>query len=101
MGRRLCVNDNNHPNHIAFEAIKPVEKNGHLVCRVCGGDLNTRADDQDEEAISKRHDIYYDENTGTMAAVNYFKSVDGPKVISVDGSAGIKEVSEAILSQLS
>ena len=25
MGRRLCANDNNHPNHIAFEAIKPVE----------------------------------------------------------------------------
>jgi adenylate kinase len=28
MGRRLCVNDNNHPNHIAFDAIKPVEKDG-------------------------------------------------------------------------
>ncbi len=26
MGRRLCANDNNHPNHIAFDAIKPVEK---------------------------------------------------------------------------
>ena len=31
MGRRLCVNDNNHPNHIAFDAIKPVEKDGKLV----------------------------------------------------------------------
>lgn len=100
MGRRLCVNDNNHPNHIAFDAIKPVEKDGKLVCRVCGGDLNTRADDQDEDAINKRHNIYYDDNTGTMAAVNYFKNVDGPKVISVDGSAGINEVSEAIMSQL-
>jgi adenylate kinase len=38
MGRRLCVNDNNHPNHIAFDAIKPVEKDGKLVCRVCGGE---------------------------------------------------------------
>ena len=73
MGRRLCVNDNNHPNHIAFEAIKPVEKDGKLVCRVCGGELKTRADDQDEDAINKRHDIYYDTKTGTMAAVNYFK----------------------------
>ncbi|MDW7774493.1 MAG: adenylate kinase [Desulfobulbaceae bacterium] len=100
MGRRLCANDNNHPNHIAFEAIKPVEKEGKLVCRVCGGDLSTRPDDQDEEAINKRHNIYYDENTGTMAAVNYFKSVDGPKVISVDGSASIGEVSESIMSQL-
>lgn len=100
MGRRLCVNDNNHPNHIAFEAIKPVEKEGKLVCRVCGGDLNTRADDQDKEAINKRHDIYYDENTGTMAAVNYFKNIDGLKIISVDGAPSIGEVSEAIMSQL-
>src|SRR5210317_1723310 len=82
-GRRLCVNDNNHPNHVAFDAIKPVEKDGKLVCRVCGGDLNTRPDDQDDGAIDKRHDIYYDEETGTMAAVNYFKSVGGSKVISV------------------
>lgn len=100
MGRRLCVNDNNHPNHIAFDAIKPVEKEGKLVCRVCGGDLSTRPDDQDEDAINKRHDIYYDDRTGTMAAVNYFKRISGPKVISVDGSPGIKEVSEAILRQL-
>ena len=100
MGRRLCVNDNNHPNHIAFDAIKPVEKDGKLVCRVCGGDLNTRADDQDEEAINKRHDIYYDDNTGTMAAVNYFKNIEGAKVISVDGAPSIGEVSEGILAQI-
>ena len=101
MGRRLCVNDNNHPNHIAFDAIKPVEKDGKLVCRVCGGDLNTRADDQDEDAINKRHDIYYDDNTGTMAAVNYFKNVEGLKIISVDGAPSIGEVSDSIMDQLS
>ena len=100
MGRRLCVNDNNHPNHIAFDAIKPVEKDGKLVCRVCGGELNTRADDQDEEAINKRHGIYYDDTTGTMAAVNYFKNIEGPKVISVDGAPSIGEVSELIMSQI-
>jgi adenylate kinase len=100
MGRRLCVNDNNHPNHIAFDAIKPVEKDGKIVCRVCGGDLNTRADDQDEEAINKRHNIYYDEETGTMAAVNYFKGTDGPKVISVDGSVSIQEVTDSIMGEL-
>ena len=101
MGRRLCVNDNNHPNHIAFDAIKPVEKDGKLVCRVCGGDLNTRADDQDEEAINKRHNIYYDDNTGTMAAVNFFKGLGGgTKVISVDGSASIQEVNDAIMKEL-
>ena len=100
MGRRLCVNDNNHPNHIAFAAIKPVEKDGKLVCRVCGGDLKTRADDQDEEAINKRHNIYYDTDTGTMAAVNYFKQTKGPKVISVDGSVSIGEVTDLIMKEL-
>ncbi len=100
-GRRLCVNDNNHPNHIAFDAIKPVEKEGKLVCRVCGGDLNTRADDQDDDAIDKRHNIYYDDNTGTMAAVNFFKTIGGgTKVISVDGTPSIQEVNDAIMQQL-
>jgi adenylate kinase len=35
-----------------------------------------------------------------MAAVNYFKNTDGPKVISVDGSVSIGEVTQAIMSQL-
>jgi len=100
MGRRLCANDNNHPNHIAFDAIKPVEKDGKLVCRVCGGELSMRADDQDAEAINKRHDIYYDTKTGTMAAVNYFKNKGTAKVIAVDGSKAIDEISEEIMSQL-
>ena len=99
-GRRLCVNDNNHPNHIAFEAIKPVEKGGKMVCRVCGGDLKTRADDQDDTAIDKRHDIYYDDKTGTMAAVNFFKGLPGMKVISVDGTPSIGDVSNAIMKEL-
>ncbi len=101
MGRRLCANDNNHPNHIAFEAIKPVEKDGKLVCRVCGGELSARADDQDEEAVDKRHNIYYDEETGTMAAVNYFKGLGTTKVISVDGSPSIQEVTDSIMKELS
>ncbi|PIE69079.1 MAG: adenylate kinase [Deltaproteobacteria bacterium] len=100
MGRRLCANDNNHPNHIAFEAIKPAEKDGKLVCRVCGGELSARADDQDEGAINKRHDIYYDTETGTMAAVNYFKNLGAAPVVSVDGSKSIKEVTAAILESL-
>lgn len=100
MGRRLCVNDNNHPNHIAFDAIKPVEKDGKLICRVCGGELNMRADDQDVDAIGKRHGIYYDEETGTMAAVNYFKASKGAKVISVDGSVSIGDVTDAVMKEL-
>ncbi len=100
-GRRLCVNDNNHPNHIAFDAIKPVEKDGGIVCRVCGGELKTRPDDQDDGAIDKRHDIYYDDNTGTMAAVNFFKGLGGEaKIISIDGQPSIDEVSAAIMKDL-
>ncbi len=100
MGRRLCANNNNHPNHIAFEAIRPVEKEGKLVCRVCGGDLSVRADDQDEDAINKRHDIYYDDVTGTMAAVNYFKHNSNAQILSVDGSKSITDVSEEIMNRL-
>ncbi|MCD6262733.1 MAG: adenylate kinase [Deltaproteobacteria bacterium] len=101
MGRRLCVNDNNHPNNIFIDAIKP---NGDK-CRVCGGDLKTRDDDQDEEAIDQRHNIYYDDKTGTMAAINFFKEISAknggvPKIISVDGTPGVKEVTADLLSKL-
>ena len=101
MGRRLCVNDNNHPNNIFIDAIKP---DGDK-CRVCGGDLKTRSDDQDEEAIDKRHNIYYDTGTGTMAAINYYKGVSAkrggePKIIEVDGAPGVKEVSADLMSKL-
>ncbi len=100
MGRRLCAVDNNHPNNIFIDAIKPAEKDGKMVCRVCGSEqLSARADDQDEEAIGKRHDIYYDTKTGTLAAVNFFK--DRVKVIEVDGLPGVKEVAEDLLKKLS
>lgn len=100
MGRRLCATDNNHPNNIYIDAIKPAEKDGKPVCRVCGCDkLTTRADDQDEAAIDKRHNIYYDAKTGTLAAVNYFKG--RVKVLEIDGTPGVKEVSAALLGKLS
>jgi adenylate kinase len=99
MGRRLCARDNNHPNNIFIDAIKPAEKNGKLVCRVCGCDkLTARADDQDEAAIDKRHGIYYDTKTGTLAAVNFFKA--RVQVLEVDGTPGVKEVSQALLAKL-
>jgi len=101
MGRRLCVNDNNHPNNIYIDAIKP---DGDK-CRICGGELKTRSDDQDEEAIDKRHGIYYDTETGTMAAVNFFKDLSAkngsvPKIIDLDGRPGVKEVSAELLTKL-
>ena len=99
MGRRLCAADNNHPNNIYIDAIKPAVKDGKMVCRVCGCDkLTVRADDQDEAAIDKRHGIYYDAKTGTLAAVDYFRK--RAQVLEIDGTPGVKEVSEALLAKL-
>ena len=98
MGRRLCVKDNNHPNNIYIDAIKPDEKDGTFICRVCGGSLSARDDDQDEAAIDKRHNIYYDNATGTTAGINYFK--ERVKIIAIDGLPGVKEVSEDLLKKL-
>ncbi|MDR3238382.1 MAG: adenylate kinase [Spirochaetia bacterium] len=103
MGRRLCSNDNNHPNNIFIDAIKPGAKDGKMVCRVCGGELSVRSDDQDEEAIGKRHDIYYNPVSGTLAAVDYFKKLAGKKslkFIELDGAPGVKEVTEQLMAGL-
>ena len=88
-------------NNVFIDAIKP---DGDK-CRVCGGDLKSRSDDQDEDAIDKRHNIYYDTETGTTASVNYYKGLsakrDGrPKVIEVDGGPGVKEVSADLMGKL-
>ena len=99
MGRRLCVNDNNHPNNIFIDAIKPRGD----VCRVCGGALKTRPDDQDEQAIDKRHSIYYDSRTGTLAAAYYFKTKAaerGFRYIELDGAGDIASIKNTLLSQL-
>jgi len=99
MGRRLCAVNNNHPNNIHIEAIKP---NGD-VCRVCGGALSARADDQNEDAINKRHDIYYNETEGTLGAAHYFKNLaekDGSTYIELDGSGSIDDIRACLLSRL-
>jgi adenylate kinase len=100
MGRRLCVADNNHPNNIFIDAIKP---NGDK-CRVCGGALKTRSDDQDETAINKRHDIYYDTTNGTLASAYYFrdKAKAGGKLryLTLDGKPGVKDVTNELISKL-
>ncbi|OQY58888.1 MAG: adenylate kinase [Desulfobacteraceae bacterium 4572_88] len=100
MGRRLCVNDNNHPNNIYIDVIKP---DGDK-CRVCGGELKTRSDDQDEAAIGKRHAIYYDTDTGTLASAYYFKSLAEKagkiKYITLDGEPSVKDVTAELVSKL-
>ena len=97
-GRRLCATDNNHPNNIFIDAIKP---DGDK-CRVCGGELSARADDQDEEAIDKRHSIYYDTDTGTLASAYYFRDQENKsfKYITLEGKNDINQVKEELLSKL-
>ena len=100
MGRRLCANDANHPNNIYIDVIKP---DGDK-CRVCGGDLTMRSDDQDEGAIAKRHAIYYDTDTGTMAAAYYFRDLaakdDAIKYITLDGKPSVTDVTAELVSKL-
>lgn len=99
MGRRLCAADPNHPNNVFIEAIRPEGDQ----CRVCGGALSARADDQDEKAIDKRHDIYYDAENGTLAAAHFYKGLAArglTRYIEVDGEGDIKTVKENLLARL-
>jgi len=99
MGRRLCKTNNNHPNNIFIDAIKP---DGDK-CRVCGGELSARSDDQDEGAINKRHDIYYDTAAGTLAAAYYYKDLAKKGVtgyIELDGLGTIDSIKETLLGRL-
>lgn len=99
MGRRLCVHDANHPNNVDIPAIAP--KDGR--CRVCGGELKARSDDQDEAAIGKRHDIYYDAATGTLAAAYFFRdrcAAGRGRYVQIDGQGSIGAIKDALLGQL-
>lgn len=99
MGRRLCTANNNHPNNVNIAAIKPNDDK----CRVCGASLTKRNDDQDEAAINKRHDIYYDDKNGTLAAAYFFKdrAKDGKtEYIVLDGEGSIDSIRDTLLKQL-
>ena len=99
MGRRLCENNPNHPNNIFIDPIKP---NGDK-CRVCDGALSSRADDQDEDAINQRHDIYYDTETGTLAACYFYKDLaekGETKYIELDGADTIDNIKAYLTEQL-
>ena len=99
MGRRLCAEDNNHPNNIFIDAIKPEGD----TCRVCGSSLSARADDQDEAAINKRHDIYYDKINGTLAACQFYKDLAAKgetAYIELNGEGDINAVRDDLLKAL-
>ena len=96
MGRRICTENSHHPNNIFIESIQPANN----LCRVCGASLKTRADDQDEEAIDKRHDIYYDTIAGTLAAAKYFQQNSSAQYTKIDGSSSMENVKNELLSKL-
>lgn len=99
MGRRLCKTNNNHPNNIFIDAIKPAGDK----CRVCNSDLSSRSDDQDETAINKRHDIYYDSQNGTLAAAYFYKGIAAKgktKYIELNGEGSIDSIKETLLKSL-
>lgn len=99
IGRRICKTNNNHPNNVSIDSIKPDGNN----CRICHGELIVRTDDQDEEAINKRHDIYYNTKTGTLSAAHYFKNLSDKSethYILVNGQNTIEEIQKTLLADL-
>ncbi|MFA5906321.1 MAG: adenylate kinase, partial [Desulfobacula sp.] len=65
--------------------------------------LTKRNDDQDEVAIDKRHSIYYDAKTGTLAATYYFRDLaakDGVKYVTLAGEKDLKSVTNELVSKL-
>ena len=98
-GRRICANNGNHPNNVNIAAIRPADGK----CRVCGGELSARSDDQDEAAINKRHDIYYDEKNGTLAAARFYEKLAAEgktRYIGLDGAGSIDAVRDKLLESL-
>ena len=91
---------NNHPNNIFIDAIKP---NGD-VCRVCGGAPDRAGPTtRTRGAIDKRHDIYYDTKTGTMAAAYFYKALAAKgacKYIELNGEGSIDSIKKTLLDQL-
>lgn len=99
LGRRVCKVNGNHPNNVHIPAITP---DGDK-CRVCGGELSARADDLNEEAIDKRHNIYYDEKNGTLAAAHYFRDLaekGETGYIELNGEGSIDAIRNELMAKL-
>ncbi|MDJ0682964.1 MAG: nucleoside monophosphate kinase [Xenococcaceae cyanobacterium MO_167.B52] len=99
MGRRICKKSPHHPNNINIEAIYPI--NGK--CRVCGSELDTRKDDQDEAAIDQRLQVYYDTEEGTLAAVNYYQKLSSSGNfyhIILDGNKKIEVLKDELITKI-
>ena len=66
--------------------------------------MTKRDDDQDETAINKRHSIYYDTDTGTLASSYYFRDLaekdDSIKYITLAGEKDLKSVTNELISKI-
>jgi adenylate kinase len=103
MGRRICVVNPGHSNNLYMEGFKPTQKNGSYFCQSCGALLTAREDDLNEPSIDKRHKIYYDDNHGTKAAVNWLKDhaqTLGAKTIVIDGEPNAQTVTHQLFEKL-
>lgn len=97
MGRRICASDAQHTNNLSVPQLQPVDGR----CRLCGGELSIREDDQNEPAIQRKLDIYYDKNAGTQSAIDFFKeqaALGQTKYQVVDGSGLVDEIHARILA---
>jgi len=89
MGRRTCKNCQ-AVYHVEFN---PPKMDG--VCDACGGEVVQRADDEDEVAVARRLDIYFEQTT---PVIDYYR---GKKLLKeVDGSLNIEAVQQAMRSAI-
>jgi len=99
LGRRVCGKDSTHVSHTAIPFLQTKGDR----CPVCSGALVTRADDRDEAAITRRHDVYYDRSSGTLAAVQFFQdlAMQGfTNFFAVDGTVDVASVEQDLLRAL-
>lgn len=88
-GRRICRNDSSHVFHVTYS--KPKVEG---VCDVCGGELYTRGDDQ-EETVRKRLDVYHRE---TEPIIDHYKAQG--LVITISALGKVDEVTKRAMEAL-
>lgn len=88
-GRRVCRNCQ-ATYHVVFNPPAHAEQ-----CDRCGGPLYQRDDDRDEEAISRRLELYFQE---TMPVIEWYRERN--LLVEVDGQQGIDKVRDEIASAL-
>lgn len=88
-GRRVC-RDCQATYHTVFNP--PAEDNS---CDRCGGSLYQRADDQDESAIRRRLELYFQE---TMPVIEWYRSHG--LLVEVEGENSIEQVRHQITAAL-